>query len=44
MKIVLSLCLRIVLLSTAFFASALAQDRSVVINSEKHAFRVVTLL
>ena len=44
MKIVMSLCLRIVLLSTAFFASALAQDRSVVINSEKHAFRVVTLL
>ena len=44
MKILMSLCLRIVLLSTAFFASALAQDRSVVINSEKHAFRVVTLL
>lgn len=44
MKILTSLCLRIVLLSTAFFASALAQDRSVVINSEKHAFRVVTLL
>lgn len=44
MKILTSLCLRIVLLSTAFFTSALAQDRSVVINSEKHAFRVVTLL
>ena len=37
-------CLRIVLLSIAFFTSALAQDRSAVINSEKHSFRVVTLL
>lgn len=39
-----TLCLRIVLLSIAYFTTALAQDRSVVINSEKHAFRVVTLL
>jgi glucose/arabinose dehydrogenase len=39
-----TLCLRIVLLSSAYFTTALAQDRSAVINSEKHSFRVVTLL
>ena len=39
-----TLCLRIVLLSIAYFTTALAQDRSAVINSEKHSFRVVTLL
>ncbi|MCF8147656.1 MAG: PQQ-dependent sugar dehydrogenase [Sulfuritalea sp.] len=40
----MSLALRIVMLSIALFTSALAQERSVVISSEKHAFRVVTLL
>jgi glucose/arabinose dehydrogenase len=44
MKISMSLALRIVMLSIALFTSALAQDRSAVINSEKHTFRVVTLL
>jgi glucose/arabinose dehydrogenase len=44
MKIPLTLALRILLLSIVFFTSALAQDRPAVINSEKHAFRVVTLL
>ena len=44
MKIPMSLALQIVMLSIAFFTSALAQDRSAVINSEKHTFRVVTLL
>lgn len=39
-----TLCLRIVLLSIAYFTTALAQDRSAVINSEKHSFRLVTLL
>jgi glucose/arabinose dehydrogenase len=32
------------MLSIALLTSALAQDRSAVINSEKHTFRVVTLL
>ena len=40
----MSLASRIVMLSIALFTPALAQDRSAVINSEKHAFRVVTLL
>ena len=40
----MSLASRIVMLSIALFTSALAQDRSAAINSEKHAFRVVTLL
>ena len=40
----MSLALQIVMLSIALFTSALAQDRSAVINSEKHTFRVVTLL
>jgi glucose/arabinose dehydrogenase len=44
MKIPISLALRIVMLSIALLTSALAQDRSAVINSEKHTFRVVTLL
>jgi glucose/arabinose dehydrogenase len=44
MKIPMSLALQIVMLSIALFTSALAQDRSAVINSEKHTFRVVTLL
>ena len=44
MKIPMSVTLRIVMLSIALFASALAHDRSAVINSEKHTFRVVTLL
>jgi glucose/arabinose dehydrogenase len=44
MKISMSLALQIVMLSIALFTSALAQDRSAVINSEKHTFRVVTLL
>lgn len=44
MKILTSLALRIVMLSIALLTSALAQDRSAVINSEKHTFRVVTLL
>jgi glucose/arabinose dehydrogenase len=44
MKILMSLCLRIALLSMALFTSAWAQDRPAVINSEKHSFRVVTLL
>ena len=44
MNILMSLCLRIALLSVVLFTSALAQDRSAVIDSEKHSFRVVTLL
>ena len=40
----MSLALQILMLSIALFTSALAQDRSAVINSEKHTFRVVTLL
>ena len=44
MKNQMSLCLRIVLVSLVFFTAALAQDRSAVVNSEKHALRVVTLL
>ena len=44
MKIPMSLAPRIVMVSIALFTSALAQDRSAVINSEKHTFRVVTLL
>ena len=44
MKISMSLALQIVMVSIALFTSALAQDRSAVINSEKHTFRVVTLL
>lgn len=40
----MSLALQIVMVSIALFTSALAQDRSAVINSEKHTFRVVTLL
>ena len=44
MNILMSLYLRIALLSTALLTSALAQDRPAVINSEKHSFRVVTLL
>ena len=40
----MSLASRIVMLSIVLFTSALAQDRSVAINSEKHTFRVVTLL
>ena len=44
MKIPISLVLRSVMLSIALLTSALAQDRSAVINSEKHTFRVVTLL
>ena len=44
MKILMSLCLRIALLSVVLFTSAWAQDRPAVINSEKHSFRVVTLL
>ena len=40
----MSLASRIVMLSIALCTSALAQDRSAAINSEKHAFRVVTLL
>ena len=40
----MSLAPRIVMVSIALFTSALAQDRSAVINSEKHTFRVVTLL
>ena len=44
MNILMSLCLRIALLSVVLFTSALAQDRPAVINSEKHSFRVVTLL
>jgi glucose/arabinose dehydrogenase len=44
MKISMSLALRIVMLSIALFTSAFAQERSAVISSEKHAFRVVTLL
>jgi glucose/arabinose dehydrogenase len=44
MKILMSLCLRIALLSMALFTSAWAQDRPAVIHSEKHSFRVVTLL
>ena len=44
MKILTSLALRSVMLSIALLTSALAQDRSAVINSEKHTFRVVTLL
>jgi glucose/arabinose dehydrogenase len=44
MKILMSLASRIVMLSIELFTSALAQDRSAAINSEKHAFRVVTLL
>ncbi len=40
----MSLYLRIALLSMALLTSALAQDRPAVINSEKHSFRVVTLL
>ena len=39
-----TLCLWIVLVSIAYFTTALAQERSAVINSEKHSFRVVTLL
>ena len=44
MNILMSLPLRIVMLSVALFTSALAQDRPTVINSEKHSFRLVTLL
>ena len=44
MKVPMSLASRIVMLSIALCTSALAQDRSAAINSEKHAFRVVTLL
>ncbi len=40
----MSLASRIVMLSIVLFTSALAQDRSVAINSEKHTFRVVTLM
>ena len=44
MKILMSLCLRIALLSMSLFTSAWAQDRPAVTHSEKHSFRVVTLL
>jgi len=44
MKILMSLAPRIVMLSVALFTHALAQERVAVINSEKHALRVVTLL
>ena len=44
MKIPMTLALRIVMLGIALCTSALAQDRSAVINSEKHSFRLVTLL
>jgi glucose/arabinose dehydrogenase len=44
MNILMSLYLRIALLSMALFTSAWAQDRPAVIHSEKHSFRVVTLL
>ena len=44
MKIPMTLVLPIALLSIALCTSALAQDRSAVINSEKHSFRLVTLL
>jgi glucose/arabinose dehydrogenase len=44
MKVPMSLASRIVMLSIALCTSALAQDRSAAINSEKHTFRVVTLL
>ena len=44
MKILMSLAPRIVMLSIALFTHALAQERVAVINSEKHALRVVTLL
>ena len=44
MKNLMSLALQIVMLSIAPFTFALAQDRSAVISSEKHTFRIVTLL
>ena len=44
MKIPMTLALRIVMLGIALCTSALAQDRPAVINSEKHSFRLVTLL
>ena len=44
MNILMSLYLRIALLSMALLTTALAQDRPAVINSEKHSFRLVTLL
>ena len=44
MKILMSLAPRIVMLSIALFTHALAQERVAVINTEKHALRVVTLL
>lgn len=44
MNILMSLCLRIALLSVVLFTSAWAQDRPAVIHSEKHSFRLVTLL
>jgi len=44
MKVQISRCLHIIIFSVIFCASALAQNRSAVINSEKHAFRIATLL
>ena len=44
MKVQIFRCLHILLFSITFCAPALAQNRSAVINSEKHAFRITTLL
>ncbi len=44
MKVQIFRCLHILLFSITFCAPALAQNRSAVINSEKHAFRIATLL
>ena len=44
MKVQIFRFLHILLFSITFCAPALAQNRSAVINSEKHAFRIATLL
>ena len=44
MKVQIFRFLHILLFSITFCAPALAQNRSAVINSEKHAFRITTLL
>jgi glucose/arabinose dehydrogenase len=44
MKVKIRRYFHIIIFSVTFCASALAQNRSSVINSEKHAFRIATLL
>ena len=44
MKVQIFRCLHIIIFGVTSCAPALAQNRSAVINSEKHAFRIATLL